>query len=93
MNSKKVIKTNNKRKFYMIKLNDIYYCPKCGHKMFWEKALNTRSRDCIPYSIYVDTYKPELIEHNGQTVKLRFTCRKCKNVELIDYNTCTSDTP
>lgn len=75
----------------MIKLNDIYYCPKCHHKMIWEKVLNTRSRECTPFSIYVDTYKPELLEYNGQIVKLRFTCRKCKNVEVINYNIDTSD--
>lgn len=75
----------------MIKLNDIYYCPNCGHKMIWEKLINTRTRDRTVYSIYVDTYKPELLAYDGQIVKLRFTCRKCKNVEVIDYNTRTSD--
>lgn len=76
----------------MIKLSDIYYCPKCRYKMIWEQVLNTRSRDGIPYSMFVDTYKPEILEFNGQIVKLQFTCRKCKNVEVINYNTCTSDT-
>ena len=75
----------------MIKLNDIYYCPKCGNKMIWEQVLNTRSRYYTPYSMYVDTYKPEILEYDGKIVKLRFTCRKCKNAEVINYNTCTSD--
>ena len=76
----------------MIKLKDVYCCPKCRHKMIWERVLNTRSRDGTPYSMLVDTYKPEILEFNGQIVKLRFTCRKCKNVEVINYNICTSDT-
>lgn len=76
----------------MIKLSDTYYCPKCRHKMNWEQALNTRSRDYTPYSMYADTYRPEVLEYNGHIVKLRFTCRKCKNVEVINYNTCTYDT-
>ena len=74
----------------MIKLSDIYYCPKCGQKMIWEKILNNRTRDGIVYSIYVDTYKPELLEYDGQIAKLRFKCKKCKNTEDINYNTCTS---
>lgn len=74
----------------MIKLSDIYYCPKCGHKMIWEKLFNTKTRDSTVYSIYVDTYKPELLEYDGKIAKLRFTCEKCKNVEDINYNPCTS---
>ena len=75
----------------MIKLSNIYYCPKCRYKMIWEKLLNTRSRDGKVYSIYEDTYKPELLKFDGKIAKLRFTCKKCKNIEIIDYNTCTSD--
>ena len=76
----------------MIKLSDIYYCPKCGHKMHWEKLLNIRTRNFTVYSVYVDTYKPELLEYNGQIAKLRFTCKKCNNTEDISYNICTSNT-
>ena len=77
----------------MIKLYDIYYCPKCHHKMIWEQVFNTRGYFDRPYSMLVDTYKPEILEFNAKIVKLRFACRKCKNVEVIDYNynTCTFD--
>lgn len=74
----------------MIKLSDIFYCPKCGHKIIWEQILNSRTRDCTVYSMFVDTYKPELLEYDGKIVKLRFICKKCKNIEDINYDICTS---
>lgn len=76
----------------MPKISDVHYCSNCGNKMIWECGIRLRRLPYDIYSIRENAYKPLLLEHNGNVAKLQFTCKKCKQVDIIDYdiyNSCT----
>ena len=76
----------------MPKINNIHYCSKCGHKMIWEYGIRLRIFPVDIYSIREDTYRPRLLNYNGGIAKLQFTCEKCKQVDIVNYDIYTSCT-
>lgn len=73
-------------------ISDIHYCTQCRHKMIWECAIRLRTYPYDMYSMQEDTYKPRLLQYSGGIAKLEFTCKNCKQVDIVNYNVYNSHT-
>lgn len=76
----------------MPKISDIHYCTKCGYKMIWECGIRLRTTPFDIYSILENTYKPHLLDYNGGIAKLKFTCKKCNQIDIVNYDIYNSRT-
>lgn len=76
----------------MPKISDIHYCTKCGYKMIWEYGIRLRTIPFDIYSIREDTYRPKLLNYDGEIAKLEFTCKKCKQTDIVNYDIYNSRT-